>query len=186
MTDRRRRRIEGEFKSLFGFALALTGDRGEAEELVQETALKALSARRVPEPEAGFRAWLFRILRNARIDSRRASRRMLPTDPAEIAERIDGAQSLFAAGDALADGMMLRDALARLSPPHREMIALVDVAGFGYAEAAGLLGVPLGTVMSRVSRARAALAREVADAVVDPRPDSNVLPLAAARAGRKR
>jgi RNA polymerase sigma-70 factor (ECF subfamily) len=185
MTDRRRR-IEGELKGLFGFALALTGDRGQAEELVQETAVKALSARRTPEPEAGFRAWLFRILRNAAIDSRRASHRMLPTAAEEIAERIDGAQSLSAAGDALADGLMLREALARLTPQHGEMIALVDIAGFGYAEAAELLGIPIGTVMSRVSRARAALAREVAGAGVDPRLGSNVLPLAAARAGRKR
>lgn len=190
MADRRRARIESELKGLFGFALALTGDRAQAEELVQETALKALSARRAPEPEAGFRAWLFRILRNAAIDAHRASRRMTPTDPEEVAERIDGGQSLSTAGDALADGVTLRRALERLTPPHQEVITLVDIAGFGYAEVAGLLDIPIGTVMSRVSRARAALAGEVASSVVGPGAGtgagSNVLPLSTARAGRRR
>lgn len=186
MADRRRARIEAELKGLFGFALALTGERSQAEELVQETALKALQARRVPELDAGFRAWLFRILRNAAIDAKRAGRRMMPTDPAEVAERIDGGQSLSAAGNALADGVTLRSALADLKPLHREMIALVDISGFGYAEVAELLDIPVGTVMSRVSRARAALAESVADRVGDPGAGSNVLPLPSLRAGRRR
>lgn len=176
MTDRRRERIAGELKGLFGVALALTGDRGLAEDLVQETALKALSARRVPHEGSGFRAWLFRILRNAAVDAQRRGRWMAPTDPEEVAERLDGGQVLAAAGDALADVLTVRFALTRLKPSHREIIGLVDIAGLGYCEAAELLGIPPGTVMSRISRARATLANEIAG--------SNVLPLAAARRRR--
>lgn len=181
MADPRRARIESELKGLFAFALALTGDRALAEDLVQETVVKALTARRWPDG-GSLRAWLFRILRNAATDAQRASQRMTPTDPEEIAERIDGGQSLSAAGDALANAVTLRFALDRMKPRQREIIALVDIAGFGYAEVAELLGIPIGTVMSRVSRARAALAQEVAGSLAG----SNVLPLPAARAGRRR
>ncbi|SMF78232.1 RNA polymerase sigma-70 factor, ECF subfamily [Tistlia consotensis] len=184
MAQARRRRIEDELKGLFGFALALSGDRGQAEELVQETVLQALSARQVPDSAGAFRAWLFRQLRSAAGEARRASRHMTPTEPEKLAERIDGTQSLAAAGDALADVLTLRAALARLKPAQREIVALVDIAGFRYAEVAELLGVPVGTVMSRVCRARAALAQEVAGSVAERVAGTNVLPLAAARAGR--
>ncbi len=178
MGEARRGRVEGELKGLFGYALALTGDRTLAEDLVQETALKALSARRGPSAEAAFRGWLFRILRNTAIDALRARQRTTPEAPEDIAERIDGAQSVLAAGEALSNGLALRFALARLKPAQREIIALVDIAGFAYAEAAELLELPVGTVMSRISRARAALAQEVAG--------SNVLPLPEARAAARR
>ena len=149
-----RQRIEGYIDRLFGYAVSLTNDRDQALELVQDCAVKALSAGQKPEDEAAYRAWLFRILRNTFIDSLRR-KRIAPNTPVELSA--DGSTEVWRFDQSVTNTLAVRAALARLRQDQREIIALVDIVGFTYAEVADLLKIPNGTVMSRVSRARAAL-----------------------------
>jgi RNA polymerase sigma-70 factor (ECF subfamily) len=149
---------------LFGYAISLTGDPETAQDLLQDCAVRAFAAASHPAEPAALRAWFFRILRNAWIDQYRRDRYepMTPADePAVETWRCDAA---------LIDAITVRQGLARLSPAYREVIALVDLAGFAYAEAARILGVPVGTVMSRLSRARQALLAAIGESNVRPLP----------------
>lgn len=149
------RRIEPYLDRLLSYAISLTGNREEARDVVQSCAVKVLSARRVPADEPAYRAWLFRILRNAFIDRMRQQvtrREQVYDDDLPPAAWQDGQQE-----QALVNVLTVRAALEKLSFDHREIITLIDIAGFTYAEVAGHLEIPVGTVMSRVSRARRAL-----------------------------
>jgi len=166
--------IEANLDRLYGFAYSLTQDSEAARDLVQECALRALEARRRPEAAAAYRAWLFRILRNAFIDRCRKT---------GLEIRIDGDVEDFAddrawSGDArLIDVITIRIAMTKLPVAHREIIALVDFAGCSYAEASEVLDIAEGTVMSRLSRARRALFQIITA--------ENITPLARVpRAGR--
>jgi RNA polymerase sigma-70 factor (ECF subfamily) len=137
---------------LYRAARALTGSVHEAEDLVQETYARVLSRpRRVdPEKELGY---LMIALRHTLIDDRRRRRLRavsldeLPIEP--VARTLRGQpEAEFAARE-------VYDAIGRLPQADREVLAAVDLAGLSYREAADLLGVPVGTVMSRLSRARA-------------------------------
>jgi RNA polymerase sigma-70 factor (ECF subfamily) len=133
------------------FARTRVGSAEIARDLVQEAAVRALTARRVPDDPSAYRAWMFRIVRNAAIDEIRRRRTdgmlPLPAPPVDVWRCEEGHIAR----------LTLERGLAGLPRVHRETIALIDIAGFSYAEAAGLLHVPIGTVMSRVARARAAL-----------------------------
>ncbi|MFQ5696436.1 MAG: RNA polymerase sigma factor, partial [Terriglobia bacterium] len=126
--------------------------------LFQESVLKALRAKRVPNDKAAYRAWLYKILRNTFIDqTRRTGRDGVKADgepPPDFAE-------VWHHEDTLINALTVRNGMARLAPPHREIIALVDIAGFSYLETAEFLELPVGTVMSRLSRARQALLHAV-------------------------
>lgn len=155
---RRWARIEGHEDRLYGFAFALTNDAVLSEDLVQETLTRALTAKRVPDDAPAVRAWLFRILRNAVIDLRRRhSEDLLDDKPGETP--LSAVDWGFA--DRVINQLTVRTAYDRLSGAQREIIALVDVAGMSYAEAAQILEIPVGTVMSRISRARTALAAAI-------------------------
>lgn len=148
------RRIVPYLPRLFGYAVSITLNRDAARDLVQECALRALRAARVPSDEAAFRAWLFKILRNVFVDHhRQAARRatIFVDDP--DADHAPG----WRHDETLINAITVRNGLRRLDPAHREIVTLIDISGFSYAEAAGLLEVPVGTVMSRLSRARRAL-----------------------------
>lgn len=147
--------------SLFGYALALTRDRDQTAELVQDCVVRALSSRGGPHDERAFRAWLFTIARNLWVDRLRSSRRRRALHQEVDAgnRTVAGAASI----DATVARLAVRDAFFHLSPDHRDVLALVDIGGFTYDETAMLLGVNRGTVMSRVSRARAAMAGLLAD-----------------------
>ncbi len=168
MGDPRRSRLEGYLGRLFGYALSLTNDREQARDLVQECALKALSAKRVPTDQAAYRAWLFRILRNAILDRQCRAGQCGPTAQIEEAETLNG--EVWHSDDHLISAITVHVGLAKLSRPHREVLAAVDMAGFSYAEAAEFLSVPVGTVMSRVSRARRALLVCIGESKVRPFP----------------
>jgi len=155
----RRERIEGYLDRLYCYALSLAQDRDEARELLQDCAVKALSARRTPTEEPAYRAWLFIILRNAFIDRCRRRRKEEVLDEADYAD----AEPWASTEQAIVNALTVRHALRQLSPAHREVIVLVDVGGFSYAEVAGFLDIPIGTVMSRVSRARATLLALIAE-----------------------
>lgn len=154
------KRIEDYIPRLYGYAVSLSGHDHDAHDLVQETALKALKAPRVPDDEPAYRAWLFIILRNAWLDMvRRRGRRPEVSGTEADYEQIGG--QTWAHDESLISTLTVKFSLSRLSADHREVLGLVDVSGFSYVEAAAILGIPEGTVMSRVARARNALLRQL-------------------------
>lgn len=145
---------------LYGFALALSRDRGAAEDLVQETYVRALAARRRASPDENLRGWLFTILRNIWKNERRRRRPEAVEDLESIAPVPNGDDP-----EAVLDRRELRErldlALGALPAPFREVVMLRCVLGFSYQEVAGIVGCPAGTVMSRLARARAQLRRSL-------------------------
>jgi RNA polymerase sigma-70 factor, ECF subfamily len=145
---------------LYNFAHWLTGNREEAEDLVQETFVKAMRGFASFSPGTNFRAWIYRILRNTFLTSRTGLKTVVSLDDDEnpIAEPVaaDDPEFLLLAK---ADQDQVRQALEKLPVQQREIILFSDVEEMTYKEIAELVGVPIGTVMSRLSRARAALRR---------------------------
>lgn len=136
--------------SLRAFAMSLTRNRSSADDLVQDTIVKAWSNSDKFMPGTNLQAWLFTILRNTYYSSLRKGRREV-ADPDGI-----HAQGLFVKPDhdgRLAYGDFQR-AFDLLSPEHREVLTLVGASGFSCEEAAVTMGVAVGTVKSRASRAR--------------------------------
>ena len=139
------------------FALSLCRRPDVADDLVQITAERAFAARARFDPATRLDAWLFRILRNAWIDdARRTATRGVTVDIADAPEAavVDGAR------EAEAQLMLARTraAMDELPEEQREVMLLVCVEELTYREAADVLGIPIGTVMSRLARARLALA----------------------------
>jgi len=168
--------IEPYLNRLYGFAYTLTQDRDDSYDLVQECALRALSAGRRPEDEPARRAWLFRILRNAFIDKCRRGGVEVGLD-GSIDDRADDVDAGWCGDRRLIDVVTVRIAVAKLPTAQREVIALIDFVGLSYREAADVLGVAEGTIMSRLARARKAL--------LDVMERENVTPLARARGQRR-
>jgi RNA polymerase sigma-70 factor, ECF subfamily len=135
--------------------MRLSGDRDGAADLLQSCAMKALASDTVPDA-AGIRSWLFAILRNGFFDDRR--RASVRADHSDVETGLD---TPWRHDDRLIAEITVKQGLDRLDATHRDIIELVDLAGFRYAEAAEILGVPVGTVMSRLSRARLALLDEI-------------------------
>jgi RNA polymerase sigma-70 factor (ECF subfamily) len=132
----------------FGRALART--REDADDLVQIAIEKALMRTEQWTPGTRLDSWLFRIMQNAWIDEVRARRRHGETFvPQEEAEHAG-----VATGDAQIDALAVRKAVASLSDEHRAVVALVMVEGLAYQEAAQVLDIPVGTLTSRLARAR--------------------------------
>jgi RNA polymerase sigma-70 factor (ECF subfamily) len=146
---------------LYRMALRLTGERSRAEDAAQETCLQALRSMERFAPGTNMRAWLFGILFNVIRHQRRqfAKLRLFSESGDDSHDRIAAPPPI---PERLTDEGILA-ALDRVPQPFREVILLVDVEQFAYKEAASILGVPVGTVMSRVSRARSLLRRELAD-----------------------
>ncbi|HET9106610.1 MAG TPA: sigma-70 family RNA polymerase sigma factor [Steroidobacteraceae bacterium] len=135
------------------FARSLARNPQDADDLVQITAERALARAGQLRPDHSVASWLFAILRNAWIDEGRSRRRRESLlDPEDLAERI---------GDTAAGShpelLCVQDALARLPEEQRLAVALVLVEGLSYKEAAELMGVPVGTLTSRLARGREAL-----------------------------
>jgi len=160
MQDRFETELIDALPALRRYALSLCLRADMADDLVQTAAERALAGRQGLEPGSRLQPWLFRILRNAWIDDvRRTATRGTELDVHEMPEAVvhDGAHAIEAS-------MLLREtetALAALAPEHREVIALVCIEELTYAEAASVLGIPVGTVMSRLARGRLALAEKM-------------------------
>ncbi len=143
--------------SLYNFAHWLTQNQQEAEDLVQETYLKALKGFTSFQPGTNFRSWMFRILRNTFLSSRTglSAKMTVPLDVDDDGSPLpvgsDTPESLLLAR---ADQQFVQAALEQLPLPFREVILLCDIEEMTYREIAETLGIPAGTVMSRVSRAR--------------------------------
>lgn len=151
-------------RRLFAYACALSPDTASAEDLYQDTLVRAMSAASTPEAPAAYRVWLFRILRNLWIDKLRADARSTAA-----ADSVSGEIGLTLGDDVVINRLAVREAFMRLSKEHRDILALVDIGGFTYEETARILETPRGTVMSRVSRARNALASKLTDESEDGR-----------------
>ena len=140
---------------LYNFAHWLTHSREEAEDLVQETYLKALKGFASFQQGTNFRAWMYRILRNTFLTSRSglSVKMTVPLDREEdaIGRPADTPEALLLAR---ADQQMVQAALERLQVQFREVIVLCDIEEMSYQEIAEIVGIPIGTVMSRLSRAR--------------------------------
>jgi RNA polymerase sigma-70 factor (ECF subfamily) len=145
---------------LFRLAMWFERDRAEAEDLVQETMIRALESFHRFESGTNCRAWLATILRNVRSNRRRSrSRSPLVDDPDDrIAQTIPFVPPV---PQQLTDEEIL-GALARIPASFQEVILLCDVEELSYKEIAAVLGIPLGTVMSRLHRGRALLRAELA------------------------
>ena len=148
-------------RPLFGFALRLTRNRDDAGDLVQETYLRALRTFGGFTPGTNAKAWLFRILYSIFAnDCRRRGRRpsVAMDDVAPQFERLAVESWRRGGGErSFEDKAALEDALARNPEEFRAAVLLVDVEGLTYDEAAHALGCPVGTVRSRLSRARRAI-----------------------------
>jgi RNA polymerase sigma-70 factor (ECF subfamily) len=146
--------------SLYNHAFWLARNRAEAEDIVQETFSKALRAFDSFEPSTNFKAWIFCILRNTFLTSRTgiaASRTVFLEDHASAFDIAAGGPSPEEIVIHLDNQMALQAALEELQPSLREVLLLCDVEEMKYKDIALILGVPIGTVMSRISRARQAL-----------------------------
>lgn len=156
--------------TLYRGALRLTGDPEQAQDLVQDTYLRALRYQHSFQTGTNMKAWLFSIMRNRFWDRLKARH----TDEVSLDDDSDGEFPLY---ERLRDGGVgpeteVLDRLAtnevvkaveKLPPLHREIMILVDVEGFSYKDAARILDIPIGTVMSRLHRARQHLQRELYD-----------------------
>ena len=148
------------FDQLYNFAQWLTQNREEAEDLVQETYRKALRGFGSFEPGTNFRAWMYRILRNTFLTSRTGLKTMVPIEDEDdaIAVAEDTPESIFLER---ANRELVQSAIEELPVKHREIILLCEVEEMSYQDIAQTLAVPIGTVMSRLSRARAALRKTI-------------------------
>lgn len=149
------------FDALYGYAMTLTRDKTEAEDLVQETYLRAVRAANQPAPEENLKAWLFVVMRNAWLNIIRHKHhglRIFESDEEQVAA---------AASDTTYDPHVVylrklereqvREAIEKLPDAYREIVVLRDIEGFSYQEIATVLNCPAGTVMSRLGRARGKL-----------------------------
>lgn len=159
--------------ALYAGAMRFTANPAEAEDLVQETMLKAYAAFHQFQEGTNLKAWLFRIMQNTFISDYRKKRReplQTSTDELEdwqVSRMESSARTALPSAeeivlDALPDGDVL-DALKALPEDFRTAVYLADVEGFSYAEIAQIMGTPTGTVMSRIHRGRKRMREALAD-----------------------
>ena len=160
---------------VYRVARHLVGSREEAEDLMQETYARAFRSWKSFQPGTNLRAWLLRILTNLNIDRGRRQQRSPDTQPLE-----EGDYFLYNRLEAAADGgtsdeqrvverLSQNDVVSALSEvPHdfRDVVVLVDIGDFTYADAAQILDIPIGTVMSRLHRGRRILKQAMAETAV--------------------
>jgi RNA polymerase sigma-70 factor, ECF subfamily len=159
---------------VYRVARHMVGSREEAEDLMQETYARAFRSWRSFQPGTNLRAWLLRILTNLNIDRGRRVQRTPDMQPLE-----EGDYFLYNKLEASSDGttdeervverLSQNDVVAALSEvPHdfRDVVVLVDVGDFTYADAAQILDIPIGTVMSRLHRGRRILKQSMAESAV--------------------
>lgn len=149
---------------LFAYAQSLTLEISEAEDLAHDAVVRALQSGSSPKQIADLRPWMFRIIKNLFIDRKRRERvhrefsiaqnRLSDIEPARTGDPVEA--------------LMVRQAYAELVPRDREILCLIDILGLTYAQAAAVIDVPVGTVMSRVSRARRAMIERMGETNVRP------------------
>jgi RNA polymerase sigma-70 factor (ECF subfamily) len=154
--DEIRERMVAILPRLRRFAYALTGNAEQGDDLVQDACLRALSRIDQWQPGTRLDSWMYRIAQNIWFDRVRANRVRGEVVDIEVAEAIAGSDGRVVAESELTLQAVVA-ALGRLPAEQRAVVALVCVEGASYQEAADITGVPIGTVMSRLARARRAL-----------------------------
>jgi RNA polymerase sigma-70 factor (ECF subfamily) len=149
---------------LLAYAASLSRDASEAEDLAHDAVVRALQSGSAPKQITDLRPWMFRVIKNLFIDRKRKERvqrefsiaqnRLSDIEPARTGDPVET--------------LMVRQAYAKLAPRDREILCLVDILGLTYAQAATVIDVPLGTVMSRVSRARRAMIERMGETNIRP------------------
>jgi RNA polymerase sigma-70 factor, ECF subfamily len=159
---------------VYRVARHLVGSREEAEDLVQETYARAFRSWRSFQPGTNLRAWLLRILTNLNIDRGRRKQRTPDTQPLEegdyfLYNRLEETNEGMTAEEQVVERLSQNDVVSALAQvPHdfRDVVVLVDIGDFTYADAAQILDIPIGTVMSRLHRGRRILKGAMAEAAV--------------------
>jgi|AP12_2_1047962.scaffolds.fasta_scaffold13465_2 RNA polymerase sigma-70 factor, ECF subfamily len=149
---------------LTAYARAICGSADEADDLVQDAIARTLATDSAPADIDNLRPWMFRVIRNLHVDGRRRAK--VRTEYFTHQER-SIARAPADADDPLSR-MLVRTIFDSLSPDRREVLFLVDIVGLRYAEAAGVLEVAPGTVMSRLNRARRAMLERLEGSNVAP------------------
>lgn len=149
---------------LFAYAQSLTLETRDTEDLVHDAVVRALQSDSAPKHIADLRPWIFRIIKNLFIDRIRkervhrefssAQKRLSDIGPVQNSDPVEA--------------LMVRQAYAGLVLREREILCLVDIMGLTYVQAAAVIGVPIGTVMSRVSRARRAMIKRMGETNIRP------------------
>lgn len=154
--------------ALYNLARWLTRDAGDAEDLVQESLLKALRGFESFEAGTNFKAWIFRILRNTYLTSRSGLAAMRTValeeeleEDSRVPESMVNPRTPEADVIRMCDADALHAAMEKLPAPLLEVLLLCDVEEMKYREIAMVVGIPIGTVMSRVARARAFMRKEL-------------------------
>lgn len=135
--------------------MALTGSRDAAEDLLQAAVERAMLHASAFETGRRLDSWVYKIMQNIWFDTRRAEARRLRGDIDQLDELVEDGRRIIEARDEL---RLATAAFERLPADQRTVLTLVVLDGFSYKETADLVGVPVGTVMSRLARARAAIA----------------------------
>jgi RNA polymerase sigma-70 factor, ECF subfamily len=157
---------------VYRVARRLVGSREEAEDLVQETYARAFRSWRSFTPGTNMRAWLLRILTNLNLDRGRRLQRTPDLQPLEESDYYLANKLASAGGEEVLEQDQVVErlsqdsvvkALADVSPQFRDVVVLVDIGDFTYADAAQILDIPIGTVMSRLHRGRRALKQKLAE-----------------------
>lgn len=156
-------RLEEHIPSLRRYAWSLSRSGVEADDLVQDCLMRAIERIRTLRTEDGLRPWLFAIMHNLHVNTWRRHR----TRAHVIVEGLDADGAVAASQTATAEMRAVLRSLADLSEEQRSVLVLIAVEGFQYAEVAKILDIPLGTVMSRLSRARDRL-RELVEGTERP------------------
>ena len=176
---RNRVRFEEEALALadqvYRVARHLASSKDEAEDLVQETYARAFRSWKSYTPGTNLRAWLLRILTNLNIDRGRRSQRAPQTTALEandyyLYDKLADSDGAPADEERVVERLSQDDIVTALSAvPHdfRDVIVLVDIGDFSYQDAANILDIPIGTVMSRLHRGRRILKRELAESVME-------------------
>jgi RNA polymerase sigma-70 factor, ECF subfamily len=159
---------------VYRVARHLVGSREEAEDLMQETYARAFRSWRSFQPGTNLRAWLLRILTNLNIDRGRRLQRTPDTQPLEasdyfLVDRLEEAGGPISDEERVDERLSqdsIVDALAAVPHDFRDVIVLVDIGDFSYADAAQILDIPIGTVMSRLHRGRRILKAQLAKEAV--------------------
>lgn len=149
-------RLNQYLKRLYGYSYSLSRDPDDARDLVQDCAVKALRSKNPPTDVSAYQAWLFRILKNTYLDMLR-HRRVVENWEADDVVFSEQDMEFSGCEDRLINTLTVKMSMEMLPVTHREIIGLIDIAGLSYGEAAEILDIPQGTVMSRISRARLAL-----------------------------
>ena len=161
---------------VYRVARGVSRSKEEAEDLMQETYARAFRSWQSFTPGTNLRAWLLRVLTNLNIDRGRRAQRTPDSQPLEEGDYFLYNRIEAATGETEEERVLDRlsqdhvaEALAEVPHDFRDVVVLVDIGDFTYAEAAQILDIPIGTVMSRLHRGRRILKKEMADLAVEAR-----------------